>query len=288
MKLHLLDRSTLENHSFNLVHNRYPHFLKIWHHHPELELVYVVESTGTRFVGDSIEKFEAGNLVLIGKNVPHMWLNDEEYFEEDSGLMAEAFGVHFTEAFLGKEFVMAPEMKPIQQLLQRARRGIFFQDPEPSILAAIRALFDMEPFEKTMQLVRILYKLAHHKHCSLLASPGFIQSFNQAENRVLDEVYAFVLKNFKNPIGSRDAAEIACMHPSAFSRFFKRIHRKTFTRYLNEIRVGYACKLLMENKFSVTQICYESGYSCVSNFNRQFKRIMDMSPTEYTMYHGIG
>lgn len=288
MKLHLLDRSNLENRSFNLVHNRYPSFMKLWHYHPELELVYIVESTGACFVGDSIKKFEAGSLVLIGKNVPHMWLNDEAYFEEDSGLMAEAFGVHFTEEFLGEGFVLAPEMKPIQQLFQRARRGVFFLEPDPSILAAIRALFDMKPFEKTMQLIHILYDLAHHKHFALLASPGFMQSFNQTENRILDDVYAFVLKNFRKPIGSRDAAEVACMHPSAFSRFFKRTHRKTFTRYLNEVRVGYACKLLLEERLSVTRICYESGFSNVSNFNRQFKKIMKMSPTEYVVHHGIG
>lgn len=287
MKLHLLDRSSLENYSLNLVHNRYPHFLKIWHYHPELELVYILQGTGTRFIGDSIEKFEPGNLVLTGKNVPHMWLSDEEYFNDSSDLMAEALGVHFRADFLGDAFLQVPEMQAIQQLFRRAQQGIHFRDPAPSVLESVRELFQLDPFERVMQLIRLLYKLAGHRDFTLLSTPGFMQSFHQTDHRVLDEVYAFVFKNFKKPIGSRDVAEVACMHPSAFSRFFKRVHRKPFTRYLNEVRIGYACKLLMENKLTISQICYESGFSNISNFNRQFRKIMDRSPSEYINYHQL-
>ncbi|MEZ4969149.1 MAG: AraC family transcriptional regulator [Flavobacteriaceae bacterium] len=285
MKLHLLNRASLQNSSFTVTNNKYSHFLKVWHYHPELELVYIAKSTGTRFIGDGIEKFSEGDLVLIGKNLPHMWLNDEIYFEPDSGLESEAIAIHFKEDFLGLEFLNAIEMKPILQLIKRASQGIKFSNMDSKLIEKIKRLHSHEPFDKTIKLIEILYKLANHEEYQLLSSPGFLNSFNKTDNKGLDEIYEFVFKNFNQPIGSKDVAEIAKMNPSAFSRFFKRIHRKTFTRYLNEIRIGYACKLLIENKNSITPVCYESGFNNISNFNRHFKSITGMSPSDYIKLH---
>ncbi|MBC8767304.1 AraC family transcriptional regulator [Arenibacter sp. BSSL-BM3] len=285
MKLHLLNRASLQNSSFTVTQNSYSHFLKIWHYHPELELVYIAKSTGTRFIGDGIEKFSEGDLVLIGKNLPHMWLNDEVYFEPDSDLVSEAIAIHFKEDFLGLEFLDAIEMKPILQLIKRAAQGIKFSNIDLKVIEKIKKLHTLEPFEKTIKLIEILYKLANHEEYQLLSSPGFLNSFNKTDNKGLDEIYEFVFKNFNQPIGSKDVAEIAKMNPSAFSRFFKRIHRKTFTRYLNEIRIGYACKLLIENKNNITPVCYESGFNNISNFNRHFKSITGMSPSDYIKLH---
>jgi len=285
MKLHLLNRASLQNSSFTVTQNRYTHFLKIWHYHPELELVYIGKSTGTRFIGDGIEKFSEGDLVLIGKNLPHMWLNDEVYFETDSGLVSEAIAIHFKDDFLGTGFLDTMEMKPILQLIKRAGQGIKFSNIDHKVIENIKKLHKLEPFEKTIKFIQILYKLANHEEYQLLSSPGFLNSFNKTDNKGLDEIYEFVFKNFNQPIGSKDVAEIVKMNPSAFSRFFKRIHRKTFTRYLNEIRIGYACKLLIENKNNITPVCYESGFNNISNFNRHFKSITGMSPSEYIKLH---
>ncbi|WP_086478162.1 MULTISPECIES: AraC family transcriptional regulator [Arenibacter] len=285
MKLHLLNRSSLQNSSFTVAHNSFSHFLKVWHYHPELELVYIVRSTGTRFIGDGIEKFEEGELVLLGKNLPHMWLNDEVYFEEDSNLMSEAIAVHFREDFLGMDFLNAMEMKPIAQLIKRADQGIKFVGVEDTVLSKVKELSELDPFHKTIGLLEVLHHLAIHEEYQLLSSPGFLNSFNKTDNKTLDEIYEFIFKNFNHPIGSKDVAEVAKMNPSAFSRFFKRIHRKTFTRYLNEIRIGYACKLLIENRDNITPVCYESGFNNISNFNRHFKSIVGMSPSEYVKLH---
>lgn len=285
MKLHLLNRTSLQNSSFTVSRDSYSHFLKIWHYHPELELVYIIKGTGTRFIGDGIEKFLEGELVLIGKNLPHMWLSDEAYFEEGSDLVSEAIGIHFREDFLGVDFLNAMEMKPILQLIRRAGQGIKFSNLDASLVTDIKGLIALEPFYKVTQLLQILYNLANHEEYQLLSSPGFLNSFNKTENKSLDQIYEFIFKNFNQPIGSKDVAEIAKMNPSAFSRFFKRVHRKTFTRYLNEIRIGYACKLLIENRNNITPVCYESGFNNISNFNRHFKSIMGMSPSEYIKLH---
>ena len=285
MKLHLLDRTSLKNSSFTVKDNCYPYFLKIWHYHPELELVAVLKSTGTRFIGDSIEKFEEGEVVLIGKNLPHMWQNDDAYFDDSSDLTAQAIAVHFKKELFGTEFFNAPEMKHISELFETASHGIKFLGVSTKIIDEIKLMLTLDRFEKTMKFIRILDALSKHKNYKLLSSKGFISSFNRSKINNLDKTYEYVFNNFNNPISLNDVAAVACMNPSAFSRFFKRVNRKTFTRYLNEIRIGYACKLLLEHKVNISTICYEAGFNNISNFNRQFKKIKGISPTDYLRRH---
>ncbi|NVK53564.1 MAG: AraC family transcriptional regulator [Flavobacteriaceae bacterium] len=281
MKLHLLDRSSFEDTSFTVKRNVYPNFLKIWHYHPEIELVVILKSKGTRFIGDNVEKFDEGEVVLIGKNLPHMWLNDEAYFKDDSVLKAEAIAVHFKEDFLGTHFLKLQEMKPISELLVRAEQGIKFKKIKKILISQINELTQLNGFEKTIQLLTILNALASNKEYKLLSTKGFLNSFQITHNKRLDAIYEYIFKNFRKTISLAEIAAVATMNPSAFSRFFKKIHRKTFTAYVNEIRIGYACKLLQEQKYSITTVCFESGFANVSNFNRQFKKITKQSPTEY-------
>ena len=157
MKLHLLDRSTkLSNTSFSIKNNRYPNFLKIWHYHPELELVLILKSSGTRFIGDNIEKFNVGEVVLIGKNLPHMWLNDKEYFEKDSKLEAQAISIHFNENFAGDAFFNLPEMDSIEKLLIKAQNGIRFIGDVELVINWIKELETLKKFDKLMKFFQIL------------------------------------------------------------------------------------------------------------------------------------
>jgi YesN/AraC family two-component response regulator len=285
MKLYLLNRSSRENSSFTLSTQSYPHFLKIWHNHPELELVLILKSTGTRFIGDSIEKFKEGEIVLLGKGLPHMWLNDERYYKGDEKMKAEAIAVHFREDFLGAEFFNTTEMKNIGELLNLSCRGIVFRNVHNEIIEKIKQLQKNEGFKKTLNFLEVLQGLSMHKDIEQLSSVGFANSFEKPGNKSLAKVYEFIFENFKEPISAKDAAKISNISVSSFSRYFKRIHRKTFTSYLNEIRIGYACKLLLENKESISEICFESGFSNISNFNRQFRKIKGLAPRGFIQKH---
>ncbi len=286
MKLHLLDRSTkLSNTSFLIRNNRYPNLLKIWHYHPELELVVILKSSGTRFIGDSIEKFNEGEIVLIGKNLPHMWLNDKEYFEKGSKLEAQAISIHFNENFAGDAFFNLPEMSSIEKLLIRSQNGIRFTGDVKLAISWIKELETLKKFDKLMKFFQILNFLANHKEYKLLSSIGFVNSFKKTGRNNLVDVYEYIIKNFKDRITLNDVANIACMNPTAFSRVFKRVNRKTFSEYLNEVRIGYACKLLMEEKYNISEICFESGFNNISNFNRQFKKTTKYSPSQYIKTH---
>lgn len=289
MKLHFLDRSSLNNSSFSTRVNEYLNFLKVWHHHPEMELVVILKSQGTCFVGDCIEKFQEKDIVLIGENLPHMWLNDESYFQNDSKLLAKSVAIHFKKDFLGQHFFETPEMIHLLELFNRAKFGIKFFDVSIDLHDEFQTMINLEGFDKTMAFLSVLNKLAKHKNFKLLASLGYVSTFQVTENKTLDKVHAYVFKNFNREITLEDVSQIANMNTSAFSRFFKRVNRKTFSQYLAEIRIGYACKLLLEDKFNVAEVCYESGFHNISNFNRQFKRIMETTPSAYVKeYRGQG
>lgn len=284
MKLHLLDRSHTAS-AISVRKNSYDNFLKIWHYHPELELVVVLKSKGTRFIGDSIKKFQPKDVVLIGKNLPHMWLNDPKYFQEDKNLRAEAVAIHFREDFLGSTFLQLPEIKPIVALFKKAEQGIQFRNLPEALLQAIVKLNDETDFNKTHQFIGVLHQLALHDDFNLLASSGYVASLRLEESDLSNKVIAFIFNNFNKDIDLNTVADIVNMNPSAFSRSFKRVHRKTFSKYVNEIRIGYACKLLIENELNVAAIAYESGFNNLSNFNRQFKMIKSMSPSAYLKKH---
>jgi AraC-like DNA-binding protein len=149
-------------------------------------------------------------------------------------------------------------------------------------------MLSLDGFNKTVTFLNILNRLSSHKEYKLLASSGYIKSFKVKTNKTLDKVYAYIFKNFNKGISLEEVAKIANMNPTAFSRLFKRVNGKPFSRYLSEIRIGYACKLLLEQKANISEVCYEVGFNNISNFNRQFKIIMACNPSEYIKLHNSG
>src|SRR5258706_5579439 len=271
MKPRLLDRSTTLNRSFELHHHFYPHFLKVWHYHPELELVLIKKSSGTRFLGDTIKKFQEGDLVLIGENLPHMWQNDPIYFENEIDTAAEALVIYFSHDFAGKGFLEQPELAPVKELLETAKRGILFTGQTKNIAAeALENMLHANDFDRFIQFIQLLGLLANESQIAILSSPGFVDSFKKEENRRLDKIYEYVLSNFKEEIHLEKVADLAGMNISSFCRYFKKTTNKTFSHFLNEVRIGFACRLLMEHKYNISETCYECGFNNISNFNRQF------------------
>ncbi|MCM8570389.1 AraC family transcriptional regulator [Gramella jeungdoensis] len=280
MKLHLLSRNNKENSSFSVQRHCLNHFLNIWHYHPELELVLIEKSSGMRFVADTIQRFEEGEVVLLGKNLPHMWLNDEVYFDKTMQKKARAISIHFKDDFLGKDFYNLPEMHSINSLFLRASRGLVFKELPQTVKNGILNLMQLEGFERTLSFLDILYNLSL-SNAEILASEGFILSLDKFDNSRMYEIHKYIVTHFHKTIKVEELAKICGMEPSSFSRYFKRMYQKTYTRYVNELRIGYACKLLIQDKQKISTICYECGFNNLSNFNRQFKLIKGYSPGEY-------
>lgn len=282
MKPERIDRSNYKDQSFSISYLNGQNFFKVWHYHPELELVFILESTGTQFVGDSIEKFQSGDVLLVGKNLPHLMLNDNEYFEEGSTLKARAIVINFERFFTGRTFLALPEMRPIDELLDLSERGIKFSGPIRGYARdTAHKMVSLKSHERMLEFIELLGRLAETSDYRLLSSLGFSNSIGNIEKSRMGRVYDYVMNNFNDKISLQEAADIVHMNPTAFSRYFKKNHKKNFTQYVNEVRIRYACKLLQEKRLNISEICYLAGFNNISNFNRQFRVIKNSSPKEY-------
>ncbi len=287
MKPQLLKRNRkdyLESISFQ--HLVEPHFLSLWHYHPELELVYIVRGTGNYFVGDAIESFAPGTLVLLGSDLPHKWINDQEYFQPEAGLEAESMAIHFFSSFLHADLHHIPEFRSLGQLFERAKVGIHFQESVSFAVAEqIAQLGQMDGFRRLIAFLEILKELTETEDYRYLSSAGYLKMFRQTNDRQ-GRIHEFIMNNFQRDITLEQVAAVAHMNKAAFCRYFKRTTKKSFSRYLNEIRIGYACKMLQEKEgMPISEVAFESGYNNVSNFNRQFKLVTGFSPSAYLRQH---
>ena len=287
MKPQLLKRNRkdyLESISFQ--HFQAPHFLDLWHYHPELELVYIVRGNGNCFIGDAIEGFGPGTLVLLGSNLPHSWINDQKYFQVESKLVAESMAIHFLPEFLKVHLREVPEFNQIGQFMEKAKVGVWFGDETTrSAVRLLNKMKGLKEFDRLLLFLRILRLLSEASDIRLLSSAGYLAMFRETNDR-LGRVHEYLMNNFTRDISLERVAEIALMNKSAFCRYFKKATKKNFSQYLNEIRIGFACRLLQENgESAISEIAFESGYNTLSNFNRQFKIITGHTPSAYLRRH---
>lgn len=280
-KIHLKDSK-----SFNVLKVDRPFFIVPWHVHPEVEIMLVTSGHGTRFVGDSIESFKPYDLVMVGSNVPHVWKNGHEHYEEGSGLLAEAHVILLKLDCFGKDFFNIPEMKAVKELFVKAERGLKFEGKTKERIAEkIISAYAYEGIGQFLCLMEILDELSGSKEYSFLSSVGYNQNVKVNDLRPLDNVIDFIMKNFRKEITLTQVAHVANMAPTAFCRYFKARTNKTVVQFINELRIGYARKLLMETRTNVEQICFESGFNNVSNFYEQFRKITGKSPFKYRKEH---
>lgn len=271
-----------ENQSYTVLKVDRPFFVVPWHVHPEVEIMLVVQGEGTRFVGDSIERFEPGDLVMVGANLSHVWKNSNRHYEADPSLRAKARVILFREDCFGPTFFETPEMQPIQALLRRAQRGIVFGGKTKQVVAdKIFRAYSQQGVKRFLTFIDILHDLAQSRDYTLLTSVDHSQSVQAGDLMRLNKVLDYLMSEFRNPIRLEAIAALASMAPTAFCRYFKSRTNKTVISFVNELRVGYAHKLLMETPRTITDIAYECGFNNVSNFYRQFQAITGRSPLQY-------
>jgi AraC-like DNA-binding protein len=268
--------------SFALKEEILPYIKIGWHFHPEYELVLFTEGTGKRFIGDHTDNLNPGNLLLIGPNLPHYMRNDEKYYQGDANLGIRAIVLHFRYDFIGENFFDYPEMTFIKKLLQNSSRGIqVLGKTRGAVAGKMEELLHINGYERLRCLLDILHIISQSTEQKLLSSIGFQNSFNLHDAERINKVFSYILKNFTEEVSLKEAADQAHMITSAFCKFFKKRTGKTFSHVLNEIRIGHACKLFIEQGLSVSDVCYSSGYNSLSYFNRQFKANTKYSPLEY-------
>lgn len=278
----LLKVSKGPNYSFSVRRDLVPHVNNRWHYHVEVELIHFEKGEGTQFVGDSIERFSAGDVVLVGANLPHYWRFDEEYFASQPTLTADTRVVHFCEDFWGANFLQLPENAPIKIMLEKGKRGLhIYGDSAKKVADIMQQLLETEGPQRLVLLITALDLIAKCKDVKALSSMGFNYDLVDSEKNRINDIYEYSVMNFKDKIALEEIAGVANISPHSFCRFFKSRTRKTYSQFLIELRVGHACKLLIEDNLSIKQVCFESGFHNFTSFHQYFKKITGKSPLSY-------
>lgn len=253
-----------------------PAFPFRWHHHPEIELTLVTSGRGQRFVGDHIARFGPGDLVLLGENLPHTWHSSPRRGQRSGSVV-----IQFRRDFMGGGFFTRPEMLRIGRLLDRAARGLHFSGPAASAVARrMSQMPGMRELDRLLSLVSCLDDLSRQRG-SALASPRFRPALRADDERRIDRVWRMVSQDLTESTTQAEVATALRMTPEGFSRFFKRATGRTFVSYMHELRVGEACRLLIETDTPITDVCFAAGFGNLSNFNRIFRRLRGVSPRQY-------
>ncbi|WP_158994628.1 AraC family transcriptional regulator [Mucilaginibacter sp. L196] len=282
MKPQLLKVSTGPAHSFSVRQDLVPQFNNVWHYHPEVELIHLKKGEGTQFIGDSIRQFKMGDVMLIGSQLPHYMRFDEAYFREESNKSADVRVAHFCENFWGDQFLQLPENRMLKTVLEKARRGIIVNGKTKIVVAEImEKMLNSNGSEKIILLMEALNAIAACNQVTLLSSIGFKHNPGSPEDDRIKAIYEYSMANFRNKIYLEEIASIANVSPNSFCRYFKSHTQKTYSQFLIELKVGHACKLLIENKVIIKQLCYESGFNNFASFHKFFKQITGKSPLIY-------
>lgn len=282
MNPHLLKVSPNPDHSFSIRRDVVPFFYNRWHFHPELELLHVQKGSGIQFMGDSIKRFKKDDVILVGANLPHYWRCDDQYFQKNSKLKAESTVAHFRENFWGDEFLELPENKKIKSLFAKAKRGICITgETKQFVISQLEKMLHAHDTERIVLLLQVLNKIALSKNLKPISSSGFKPVAEEKSTNKINAVYNYTLAHFKEKITLKQIADISNISPNSFCRYFKTHTRKTYNSFLQELRVGYASKLLIENKLSITEICFESGFNNITNFYKAFRKITGKTPFAY-------
>lgn len=282
MRPQLLKVTKEPQYSFSVRRDHAPYVNNRWHYHPEVELIHFKRGEGTQFIGDNIRPFKAGDVVLVGANLPHYWRFDDVYFEENAPVEADVRVAHFCENFWGSQFLELPENMNIKNLLDKSKRGLQVTGTTRiKVATLLGSLLESTNTQRIILLMEVLNIIASCKELEQLSSIGFRYEKVEDENDRINAIYEYSLKNFKRPILLEEIAGVANISPNSFCRYFKSRTRKTYSQFLIEIRVGHACKLLIENNLSIKQLCYESGFNNFTSFHKYFKLITSKSPLTY-------
>jgi len=258
------------------------HFDTTWHAHSEYQLFLVIEGSGTKFIGNTMKSFANGDLTFIGPNIPHLWRSEDCYFDPQSNKSSIGLVIYLNGSALEK-FIEKEEFNQLKTLLGKVRRGMEVHGATADeIIELMQDLLHMHGMESVIQLLKILEVLAKSNEYSLLHYGEILDEPKEVETNRISIVYNYAFSHFRKQITLDEVAALLSMTSTSFSRYFTAKTSKTFSYFIAELRIGHACKLLSNaENMSISQICYDSGFNTLSNFNKQFKTFVGMTPKEY-------
>ena len=278
----------LHNSRLSIIDRNEDSFNPAFHFHPELELVLIKEGHGRRIIGNRIDPFEKGDMVFIGSNLPHIWVNDDT----SGGHRARSVVAHFRKEIFSDEFYEMKESRERARFFDLAARGIQITGAtRDKVGRKLDILVRQRGFRRILLLLEILHILATSPDCRCITddiyTPGSKNNKEDATDR-LSEIYRYVQNNFHKDISLKDISSIAGLTPQSFCRWFKKSTSKHFFDYLNEVRIFNACEMLIGSTTPVAGIAYYCGYNTISNFNKLFKEATGLTPGEFRKKSSAG
>ncbi|MBE8714273.1 AraC family transcriptional regulator [Sphingobacterium hungaricum] len=280
MQIQRLSHSHASKQIYTRRHDTRPQYHNIWHYHEEIEFIQINKGSGTVFIGDCIREFSNGDVFLIGSNLPHYWLFDEEYVLDEES-KADINVIHFLPNFCGDSFLQLSECQSISNLLQHAKKGLLFRRTDKTIRKFFENLFDYKGIKQVTALLDILDYCASDLSMDVLVSENYAFLNQLDDYDRMNKIMDYIRVSYKNPIKLNDLATEAGMTPNSFCRYFKVKTGKTLLEFLTEIRIATACKQLKESSVSIKEMSFDCGFNNFVSFHKAFKKITGKTPMEY-------
>ena len=251
-------------------------FYDKFHQHEEIQVSLIAEGQGTLIVGDTINRYRKGDIIVLGENLPHVFKT--EIINNTKSRMLTLF---FTKDAFGDEFFDLGEMEELKRFFKKVDNGFKIENVSDSLKSMFCNLEETNKLGRFISLLKIL-KYLSKANSTPLSSYIYEKKYNDIEGKRMRAVMDYTMNNYNKAISLDDIAEVGAMTRNAFCKYFKRRTNKTYFRFLNELRVENACKLLRSSQeLSVAEIADKSGFNNISNFNRQFKTVKRVIPSEY-------
>ena len=250
------------------------------HFHNVHEIALILKGSGKRIVGDNIEYFTDGDLVFIGRLLPHASYIEKDYLLTKKDV--QALVIYFRPDWFNESLLNSTDFQKFMKLIKEIDRGIKLSgETKIRTIKALIKLKNSSGVKRILNLVDILDFISRSNEYKCLASEGYSNSYGHNDVERLGAVYNHIMKNFTGLIKLSEISSIANLTPTAFCKYFKNKTGKTFSSFVNEVRIGQACKLFFNASLNVSDICYSCGFNNLTNFNRNFKHFTRMTPTEY-------
>jgi AraC-like DNA-binding protein/quercetin dioxygenase-like cupin family protein len=271
-----------ENTSFVARTYRTPQFEVPWHQHIEYELILFTEGEGASFIGNYVGEFKTGDVFFLGSNLPHTFQKSHKE------LITSAVVVQFRDDFWGNDFMKLPECRMLEQLFQTSMKGIKITGQSREALRpVITALEFASGLQRVILLCECLQLIATKQEYETVSTQE-VTVFKARNKERIDKIFQYTIDYFQEPVTLTGIAKHAGMSIPAFCNYFKKSTKKTYVDFLNEVRIGYSCKQLIDTQKNIEAICYESGFNTLANFNKQFRKVKSMTPSKYRKSFAAG
>jgi AraC-like DNA-binding protein len=270
-----------EKESYRVQIDKVPYFYDLFHYHQELQITLIQKGYGTCIIGDYISSFKPGDLFVIGQNLPHVFSSDKSFYEQEEKECLSTT-IFLSPQFIKSDFFELEELSDLNRFIENTKRGIRFSTKNKTKLVELfHSIESGKASRGILNVLELCAMLNEDKKASYLSHIDYKSISKESDGQILNAVFQFTLSNFKDDITLHSVAKMANRSPAAFCRFFKKRTRKTYISFLNEVRIQEACSLLLKPDLNISEICFQTGFNNISNFNRQFKKITGFTPKGY-------